>query len=136
MRSRLPLVLLALTFLFALVASGCGDDKSSGGTVNTTGATQSTVQPATGGTGSSGSASASIKQAYQACLDGAEKIPDGAKSREMTKRCKDSYSNVKDASAKIDQAASDARAKCEEAANKIPDETTKASALESCAKFN
>ena len=72
---------------------------------------------------------------YQACIDAADKLPDASNARDVKKRCKESYENIKDASAKIDQATSDARAKCEDAANKIPNADAKTSALAACAKF-
>lgn len=133
MRSRLPLIFIALTILFAFVAAGCGDDNSTSDGAAPAGATQ-TVDP--GSTGSDGSATASAQKTLDACNSAAEKIPDADKSADAKKRCQDSYDNIEDASARIDEAASDARAKCEQAANKIPNASAKADALTACAKFN
>lgn len=132
MRSRLPLILIALTILLAFVATGCGDDKSADG--------DSTPVPAldptnTGTTGSNGSATASAQKTLDKCNQAAEALPDSDKVADAKKRCQDSYDNIKESSAKIDQATSDARAKCEEAAGKIPNEEAKSSALAACAQF-
>lgn len=140
MRARLPLAVLALTMLFALVASGCGDDKSSSNTATPPGATQSVVPDpetsgSTGSTGSNSSATESATAAYNACVSAAKNLPDADTSRKAQKQCKDSYDNIKDSTAKIDEQTSEARDKCNEAANKIPDSDTKTQALAACDKF-
>lgn len=132
MRSRLPLILIALTILFAFVATGCGDDNSTSDGAAPAGATQ-TIDPGT--TGSNGAASESAQTTLDNCVKAAEAVQDKTKSAKAKKACQDAYDNIHDASAKIDQATSDARAKCEEAANNIPNEEAKANALAACAKF-
>lgn len=133
MRSRLPIILIALTILFAFVAAGCGDDTSTSDGAAPAGATQ-TTDPGT--TGSSGAASESAQLTLDNCEQVADAVQDKTKAAKAKKACQDAYDNIQDASAKIDQATSDARAKCEEAANKIPNEAAKADALAACAKFN
>ena len=132
MRSRLPLVLIALTILFAFVAAGCGDDTSTSDGAAPAGATQSTDPSSTG---SDGAASESAQETRDNCIEFAEDLPDADQAAEAKKQCQDAYDNIQDASAKIDQATSDARAKCQEAANKIPNDEAKANALAACAKF-
>ncbi|MBJ7355460.1 MAG: hypothetical protein JHC98_11610 [Thermoleophilaceae bacterium] len=132
MRSRLPLILIALTIVFALVAAGCGDDKSGSGEVTPVPALDSKDD---GTTGSSGAASASAQSTLEKCIEAADALPDKDKAAKAKQACQDSYDNIKESSAKIDQATSDARAKCEEAANKIPNEEAKSSALSACAQF-
>ncbi|MGK2877473.1 MAG: hypothetical protein ACSLFF_02675 [Solirubrobacterales bacterium] len=132
MRSRLPLILIALTILFSLAAAGCGDDASDNATPVPSGATQSTSE---GSTGSDGAASASAQKILDTCLEAAGALPDADKAADAKKRCQDSYDNIKESSEKIDQATSDARAKCEEAAKNIPNAEARASALEACGKF-
>lgn len=132
MRSRLPIILIALTILFAFVATGCGDDNSTSDGAAPAGATQTT---APGTTGSSGAASESAQTTLDNCNKAADAVQDSSKSRQAKKACQDAYDNIQDASAKIDQATSDARAKCEESANNIPNEEAKANALAACAKF-
>jgi hypothetical protein len=127
MRSRFSFILIALAIPLALVATGCGDDKSSSGN-----STQSTNS---GSTGSNGAATESAKKTLEACKEAAEALPDEDRVAKATQNCEDSYENIKDPSAKIDQATSDARAKCEEAAGKIPNEDAKASASAACAQF-
>jgi hypothetical protein len=127
MRSRLSLILIALTISFALVATGCGDDKSSSGS-----GTQTTND---GSTGANGAAKASAKATLNACLDAAESLPSEDRVKKAKQGCRGSYENIQDPSAKIDQATSDARAQCEKAAKQIPNADAKSSALAVCAKF-
>lgn len=135
MRSRLPIILIALTILFAFVAAGCGDDNSTNDGAAPTGATQTTDPGSSGATGSSGSATTSAQANLDKCLEAADAIPDGDNAAEAKEGCQEAYDKVSDATEKIDQARSDARAKCEEAANRLPNEQAKANALAACARF-
>jgi hypothetical protein len=106
MRSRLSLILVALTMLFAFVATGCGGDKQPD-TVEAvpSGATQSTSKDSAG----------SVNPA--------------------TPPTKKSLDSTGDVSAKIDEAMREARAQCKKAAKSIPDGEAKTNALEACAKI-
>jgi len=135
MRSRLPIILIALIILFAYVAAGCGDDNSTKDGAVPTGATQTTDPGATGATGASGSATTSAQTNLDKCLEAADAIADGDKSAEAKEGCQEAYDKISDATEKIDQETADARANCEEAANRVPNEQAKANALAACARF-
>jgi hypothetical protein len=132
MRSRTSLILIALTMLFAFVATGCGDDNSTSDGAAPAGATQS-ADP--GSTGGSGAATASAQENRDKCLQAASAVADADKAAEAKEACEEAYDQLSEATKKIDQKTSDARAQCEEAANNIPNEEAKANALAACAKF-
>jgi hypothetical protein len=111
MRSRLPLILIALAMLMALVAAGCGSDESSA------------VEPVPSGNARSSG------DHFTGSADADEPT---VKKQEFHREF---HKPSKDVSAKIDQAMRDARARCREAARTIPNAEAKSSALETCAKI-
>jgi hypothetical protein len=133
MRARI--VLVGLVVLLAIALAGCGDSSnSSGDHSGAGGATQSSAVPA-GSDASGSSAADAAKQAYEACLNAAASVPDAASKANVKKECKSRYGAIKDASKSIDQKVAEARANCETAAKKIPSETARESALDSCSKI-
>ena len=139
MRHRLPLFLACLMILPALLVAGCGDDN----TGNTTPVPESSSQDSSdqGSTGSTGedsiaeSAGDSAKATYDSCIEAADQLPDNSNARDAKNRCQQAYDNIKEATDKMDQKTDEAREKCKDAANNIPNADAKAQALAACDKF-
>jgi hypothetical protein len=146
MRTRLPLIFIALFVLLALAAAGCGDSNPASNTkqnaIPESGFTPSsdTGDPSSDSSKDSGSsndsASASAQRTVDACMKAAESLPDSDTVAKAKKNCQDSYDNIKESSKKIDEATSEAVARCKEAAKKISNAEAKARVLEACGKFD
>jgi hypothetical protein len=139
-------LLACLMIVPALLAAGCGSDKTA-----STPATTSTSDIPSKGSSFSGSpsdsagasagttarlsASDSAKQTLDNCLQGADQIPDVSASKRAGKQCRAAYKNIKDAIKTIDAKTAEARAKCVEAANSIGNAEAKSTALQACQQF-
>jgi hypothetical protein len=126
--------LTVLVVALALVATGCGDKSSSDGGAAAAGATQSSSSAAGGSSNSKAMAFAEKTRA--SCMDAALALSDADASGKAKKLCDDAYDKIKESASTIDKTASDARANCERAADKITDPQHKVSALHSCAELN